>query len=181
MCSHPNTRARGRFTIDVKGKWQGSCKVDALLKEIKELPTGCKCVIFSQFTAFLELLQVPLEECGLRYVRLDGSLSHEKREKVLHTFNTDTRVCAILLSLKVGSSLDSHVKHSTSLFLSKAGGVGLNLVAANYVYMMDPWLSSHSLQLPCVSLLELDTGGILLSRCRHSIVCIESGKKSQCS
>lgn len=59
----------------------------------------------------------------LSHVRLDGTLSQKAREKVVHKFTSTPRLCILLASLK-------------------AGGVGLNLVAATRVYLMDAWWNS---------------------------------------
>jgi len=112
--------SENRFTIDVKSKWKSSCKIDALVTRIQALPQTDKCVVFSQWTAMLDLVQVPLDSMKFNYVRLDGSLSQPQREVVLKRFAEDDRVTGILLSLK-------------------AGGVGLNLTTANHVFMLDPW------------------------------------------
>lgn len=59
------------------------------------------------------------------YVRLDGSMSQQARQKVVHKFTTTDNSCIMLASLK-------------------AGGVGLNLIAATHVYLMDAWWNSES-------------------------------------
>ena len=59
----------------------------------------------------------------LRYVRLDGAMSQKARQKVVHKFTTSDKSCILLASLK-------------------AGGVGLNLIAATHVYLMDAWWNS---------------------------------------
>jgi SNF2 family DNA or RNA helicase len=68
----------------------------------------------------LDLVQHALGSCSIRYVRLDGSMPVHKREQAVSRFSTDDGVRVILISLQ-------------------AGGVGLNLTAANRVYMLDPW------------------------------------------
>lgn len=57
------------------------------------------------------------------YVRLDGAMSQKARQKVVHKFTTSDKSCIMLASLK-------------------AGGVGLNLIAATHVYLMDAWWNS---------------------------------------
>lgn len=68
----------------------------------------------------LDILEVPLRKLDIRFVRLDGSMSHTLREQSISTFNNDPQVNIFLVSMK-------------------AGGLGLNLVAANVVYLLDPW------------------------------------------
>lgn len=81
---------------------------------------GEKAIVFSQWTSFLDILQVPLEQDSIEFLRLDGSLSQTQRTEVLHSFEKDEKYPVLLMSLK-------------------AGGVGLNLVRANHVFLMDPW------------------------------------------
>lgn len=51
-----------RFQVNVEANWTDSCKVTALMKELEELrPSGAKSVIFSQWTAFLDLLEIPFK------------------------------------------------------------------------------------------------------------------------
>lgn len=68
----------------------------------------------------LDLVQRPLEAEGIVYERLDGSMSQQARGATLSRFEHDPAARVLLLSLR-------------------AGGVGLNLVAAQSVYLLDPW------------------------------------------
>lgn len=99
-----------------------SAKVNALLLHLQDLPKGEKCVVFSQFTSFLDIIQDELIARRYKTLRFDGSLTQSKRKKVLDQFTEEEGSCILLLSLK-------------------AGGTGLNLVCARYAYMMDPWWS----------------------------------------
>ena len=81
-----------------------------------------KAVVFSQFVQFLDVVQAATDAAGFKTCRLTGATSAEKREKTLREFQSfapDTPD-VIFVSLK-------------------AGGVGINLTAANRVYMLDPW------------------------------------------
>ena len=80
---------------------------------------GHNVLVFSQFTGFLALIQKALEEIGLPYFYLDGSVPIKQREQLVADFQKGKRPI-FLISLK-------------------AGGVGLNLTAANYVIHLDPW------------------------------------------
>lgn len=105
-------------------KWQSSSKVDALMIHLLKLrnedPT-VKSLVVSQFTRFLDLLEVPLREYGFSFTRLDGSMNQKTRTKAIHDFQ------------------DSSPGSPTIMLLSlKAGGVGLNLTAASHVFLMDP-------------------------------------------
>eukprot|EP00250_Pteridium_aquilinum_P000164 c1018_g1_i1 orf=187-3477(+) len=110
-----------RFQIDVKKNWTESSKVVALMHELEALQlTNAKSVVFSQWTAFLDLLEIPLDRKSIKYLRLDGTLSQQERENVLKNFKSDPSIEVLLLSLK-------------------AGGVGINLTAASNAFLMDPW------------------------------------------
>ncbi|NXJ63333.1 HLTF factor, partial [Rostratula benghalensis] len=105
-------------------EWISSSKVDALMHALMELrrnnPT-VKCLVVSQFTSFLSLIENPLKESGFAYTRLDGSMAQKKRVEAIQCFQ----------SSQAGSP--------TVMLLSlKAGGVGLNLTAASRVFLMDP-------------------------------------------
>jgi DNA repair protein RAD5 len=97
----------------------GSTKMNALVQAIRNHPPNTKCVVFSQFTSMLNLIQRALDHASISHTRLDGDLSHKDRQIVLTTFKSTT-VNVLLISLR-------------------AGGVGLNLTHASRVYMMDPW------------------------------------------
>ncbi|KAJ2699452.1 hypothetical protein H4R19_005537, partial [Coemansia spiralis] len=77
-----------------------------------------KCVVFSQWTAMLDLIEPLLRQQGIRFTRLDGKMQRPQREHNLATFKQDPAVEILLLSLR-------------------AGGVGLNLVHATHVFLMD--------------------------------------------
>ena len=97
-----------------------SIKLDELAREITENIGNHKALIFSQFLGMLALIRAKLEELGVKYEYFDGSTSAPDREKAIQSFQNDDEVRVFLISLK-------------------AGGVGLNLTAADYVYIVDPW------------------------------------------
>lgn len=78
-----------------------------------------KSVIFSGWTSHLDLIQIALEENGIRYTRLDGKMSRSARGSALEVFREDPSILVILVSIS-------------------AGGLGLNLTTANKVYVMEP-------------------------------------------
>ncbi|XP_075013701.1 helicase-like transcription factor isoform X3 [Calonectris borealis] len=105
-------------------EWVSSSKINALMHALVELrrnnPTA-KCLIVSQFTTLLSLIEKPLKESGFAFTRLDGSMAQKKRAEAIQCFQ----------SSQAGSP--------TVMLLSlKAGGVGLNLTAASRVFLMDP-------------------------------------------
>jgi superfamily II DNA or RNA helicase len=94
-------------------------KLDLLLPQITEvLDEGHKVLVFSQFTSFLDLLRRRLDTAGLPYLYLHGKTRN--RQELVDRFQTDPESRLFLISLK-------------------AGGLGLNLTAAGYVYLLDPW------------------------------------------
>ena len=78
-----------------------------------------KSVVFSGWTAHLDLIQIALEDNGIKYVRLDGKMSRIQRSASLEVFRTDPEISVILVSIS-------------------AGGLGLNLTTASKVYVMEP-------------------------------------------
>jgi non-specific serine/threonine protein kinase len=97
-----------------------SIKLDELVREISENISNHKALVFSQFLGMLGLIRERLTEMGIKYEYFDGSTSAPDREKAIQSFQNDTTCRVFLISLK-------------------AGGVGLNLTAADYVYIVDPW------------------------------------------
>ncbi len=97
-----------------------SIKLDELTREITENIGDHKALVFSQFLGMLALIKERLEKLGVPYEYFDGSTSAPDREKAIQSFQNDTSKRVFLISLK-------------------AGGVGLNLTAADYVYIVDPW------------------------------------------
>jgi non-specific serine/threonine protein kinase len=97
-----------------------SIKLDELSREIVENIGDHKALVFSQFLGMLALIRAKLQELGVDYEYFDGSTSAPDREKAIQSFQNDEKKRVFLISLK-------------------AGGVGLNLTAADYVYIVDPW------------------------------------------
>jgi non-specific serine/threonine protein kinase len=97
-----------------------SVKLDELAREITENIGNHKALVFSQFLGMLGLIREKLTEIGVKYEYFDGSTSAVDREKAIQSFQHNDDVRVFLISLK-------------------AGGVGLNLTAADYVYIVDPW------------------------------------------
>lgn len=98
---------------------QPSAKLDAFLPHLEEVvEEGHKVLVFSQFTKFLAIVRDRLDKMGIAYEYLDGRT--RKREEKVERFQNDPDIPVFLISLK-------------------AGGLGLNLTAAEYVYLLDPW------------------------------------------
>ena len=96
-----------------------SAKLEMLIPSISEVvEEGHKVLVFSQFTSFLAIVRERLEQEKITYEYLDGRTRN--RAAKVERFQTDTECPVFLISLK-------------------AGGLGLNLTAAEYVYLLDPW------------------------------------------
>jgi len=96
-----------------------SAKLDALLELVGEaVDGGHRVLVFSQFTAMLDLIAPALDAAGFPWCRLDGST--KDRASVVDKFQSDPSIPVFLISLK-------------------AGGTGLNLTAADTVIHFDPW------------------------------------------
>ena len=88
------------------------------LQEDGERPV--KSVVFSAWTSHLDLIEIALQETGLRgYTRLDGTMTLSARHQALERFHHDDGITVLLATIG-------------------AGGVGLNLTSASHVYIMEP-------------------------------------------
>ena len=104
----------------VQGWKERSSKELAFLDLLQEIDLEeNRVLVFSQFTGFLERIKILLQEEGIEYLYLDGSTPMKERAKLIDKFQAG-KTPIFLISLK-------------------AGGVGLNLTAANYVVHLDPW------------------------------------------
>jgi non-specific serine/threonine protein kinase len=97
-----------------------SIKLEEIAREITENIGNHKALIFSQFLGMLTLIKEKLRSLEVPFEYFDGSTSAPEREKAITRFQSDESCRVFLISLK-------------------AGGVGLNLTAADYVYIVDPW------------------------------------------
>ncbi len=95
-------------------------KILELVREILENMGEHKMLIFSQFTEMLALIRDEMDVNKITYCYLDGSTSAVNRQQQVEIFQSDKNINVFLISLK-------------------AGGVGLNLTEADYVYIVDPW------------------------------------------
>lgn len=97
-----------------------SVKLDELSREITENVGDHKVLVFSQFLGMLALIRQKLEQEDISHVYFDGSSTTSERETAIQEFQNNHECRVFLISLK-------------------AGGIGLNLTAADYVYIVDPW------------------------------------------
>jgi len=105
--------------VDRTRAWASSAKLDVVLAQVREvIEEGHKAIVFSQFTSLLALFRAQLDREGLVYEYLDGAT--RRRGDRVKRFQDDPKCPLFLISLK-------------------AGGLGLNLTAAEYVFLLDPW------------------------------------------
>ncbi len=105
--------------IDRARAGESSAKLDSLLAQLTQVVAeDHKALVFSQFTSMLALVRDRLDAQGVVYEYLDGRTRN--RAQHVDRFQTDQACRLFLISLK-------------------AGGVGLNLTAADYVFILDPW------------------------------------------
>jgi superfamily II DNA or RNA helicase len=105
--------------IDPKRRNDSSAKMDVLIEHLEEVVAeGHKALVFSQFTSLLALVKERLDESSMVYEYLDGAT--RDRQQRVERFQNDPACKLFLISLK-------------------AGGLGLNLTAAEYVFLLDPW------------------------------------------
>ena len=98
---------------------ESSSKIERLLEALEEATAdGHKALVFSQWTSLLDLVEPHLHNASIRFTRLDGST--RDRGAVVNEFQSDDGPPVMLVSLK-------------------AGGTGLNLTAADHVFLLDPW------------------------------------------
>lgn len=105
--------------VDPKRQTEASGKLEMLMEQISEIVAeGHKALVFSQFTSLLAIVRAHFDNQGIVYEYLDGQ-TRDRGGKVKR-FQEDRQCSVFLISLK-------------------AGGHGLNLTAADYVYILDPW------------------------------------------
>jgi SNF2 family DNA or RNA helicase len=105
--------------LDKERVGDSSAKLEMLLEQLREvLDEGHKALVFSQFTSLLKIVRDRLDRNDIAYEYLDGAT--RDRQARVERFQKEADCRAFLVSLK-------------------AGGLGLNLTAAEYVFILDPW------------------------------------------
>lgn len=112
ICNSP------QLLSDEEDYGKSSAKMNVLLEEITEKSKNHKILIFSQFVGMLDLIRIELDKLEISHEYLTGQTKN--REEKVHSFQNDNEIRVFLISLK-------------------AGGTGLNLTEADYVYLVDPW------------------------------------------
>ena len=136
---------------------------------VAEEERGGKSVVFSQWTSLLDVLQVALDQAGISYVRLDGSMTTSQRSEALRRLQGLPTTCSTPSSAESSildyakpidatarpeqnaarpaasgpcatRNRDGAIAHPAVILMSlKAGGLGLNLVCCSNVFILDPW------------------------------------------
>jgi SNF2 family DNA or RNA helicase len=112
ICDAPALLGKDKYSRE------NAVKIDLLMEQILEKSPNHKILVFSQFVSMLDLIRLELTDRSIGFAYLTGSVT--KREAVVQSFQNDPACRVFLISLKVG-------------------GTGLNLTAADYVYLIDPW------------------------------------------
>jgi len=109
-------------------EFKSSTKIEALVQELNKMMSASsesKALVFSQFVSFLELIEWRLKREGIAAAKLVGTLPMTSKNNMIISFQTDATLKVLLISLK-------------------AGGEGLNLQAADHIFLMDPWWNPAS-------------------------------------
>lgn len=115
--------AKAKYFNRLRRDWESSAKVDVtlnLLRKIRNEKPGEKTLVFSLWTSFLDLLEIPLQDEKFRYLRYDGAMTFKERDDNVRAFSEDRHENLLLVSLM-------------------AGNAGLNLTAASQVIILEPF------------------------------------------
>lgn len=106
----------------------GSGKDDEIMRMLlRAVANGHKVLFFSQFVGYLKVFEDMFEQQGVEYCYLDGSMDEKERQAQIDLFQNDDKKRVFLLSLRAGNS-------------------GLNLTAADYVFLADPWWNPFTMK-----------------------------------
>ena len=99
-----------------------STKLERLMDMIDKIleTKDDKCVVFSHFLSFINLISHILTKRNILHLTYDGTMSQKMRTGRIKEFSTDQQTRVLIVSIK-------------------CGGVGLNLTRANHVFVMEPW------------------------------------------
>lgn len=136
-----STAASARETLLASLSGGESSKLLAVKRELDaiwKVDSGSKILIFSQYLGFLDILGISLRKEFIPVFRLDGQMRLKERVAALYQFTTSKAKGA---PVRRGEDPGSEEIVRGSVFLAsmKAGGVGINLVAASSVFIVDPW------------------------------------------
>ncbi|KAK6359794.1 hypothetical protein TWF696_000931 [Orbilia brochopaga] len=132
ICNHPDLCNRDKLSVGPKYNYGNPIK-SGKMQIVKGLLNAwdkdkLKCLIFSQGTQMLDILEKFVKNLGYSYIRLDGGTEIKARQAMVDRFNTDQSLQVFLLTTKVG-------------------GYGLNLTGATRIIIFDPdWNPSNDMQ-----------------------------------
>ncbi|OTB13127.1 hypothetical protein K445DRAFT_24943 [Daldinia sp. EC12] len=121
--SSTNAAAKAKYLKRLRKDWVPSAKISKtmeILEAIREKNPKEKTLIFSLWTSFLDLLEIPIHDQGFNYTRYDGTMHHRDRDAAAKKFMNKPEVQIMLVSLS-------------------AGNAGLNLTAATQVIILEPF------------------------------------------
>ncbi|XP_019404392.1 PREDICTED: transcription termination factor 2 isoform X2 [Crocodylus porosus] len=110
------------FSVDLFEVTRQSTKISHLLAELKAIQSHSesqKSVIVSQWTSMLKVVAIHLERLGLKYVTIEGSVNPKERMDIVEEFNTNPKGPQVMLLSLI------------------AGGIGLNLIGGNHLFLLD--------------------------------------------
>ncbi|KAL3806165.1 hypothetical protein ACHAXA_004494, partial [Cyclostephanos tholiformis] len=133
-----NRDVAARVALESAINGASSSKLEAILGELDEVwrnDVGSKILIYSQYLGFLDIISSALDKINVECFRIDGKMSLKERVEMIDRFNKKKPAQRDI------SPMTDGVCRRGSVFLvsMKAGGVGLNLVAASSVFIVDPW------------------------------------------
>nr|CAB3485843.1 unnamed protein product [Digitaria exilis] len=120
VCESSYISSKIRATIDILNSIINTGDDHDAIGSVPSEIAPTKAIVFTQWTGMLDLLEHSLGSNHIEFRRLDGSMPLDVRERGVKEFNTDPEVRVMIMSLK-------------------AGNLGLNMVAACHVIMLDPW------------------------------------------
>lgn len=118
-----NVAAKAEYLKRLRKDFVSSAKIDKtleVLQSIRDQSPGEKTLVFSLWTSFLDLLEIPIHDQGFRYTRYDGSMHPKVRDEAVRAFMEKPEVEVMLVSLM-------------------AGNAGLNLTAATNIIILEPF------------------------------------------
>lgn len=120
-----SSMAMSRYKARLRKEWISSAKIDKIMEILEQIrPKKEKTLIFSLWTSFLDLVEIPVERANIKYTRYDGSMTPGAREAAVKSFMEDPTVRVMLVSLT-------------------AGNAGLNLTAASQVIVTEPFWNPY--------------------------------------
>ncbi|KAK7959385.1 uncharacterized protein PG986_004239 [Apiospora aurea] len=137
--SQRNATAKAAYLQRLRRDWVSSAKIDAtmdLLRRLRNEKPHEKILVFSLWTSFLDLLEVPLHDGKFTYARYDGSMRPDARNDAVKQFSRQP-VSATLGNNRAGGS--KNIGTRVLLVSLTAGNAGLNLTAASQVVVLEPF------------------------------------------